>query len=92
MLHLPEVEVFDWPSRFLVEAREPDRALREIFGDDTPYPYLVDIDENECPCYDFQQNITKFQDGRQQCKHLIAANRYRYLMINKPKPLPEFEI
>lgn len=88
-----EVWVFDWPARFLVEANEPDKALIDLFDDPTPYPYLVDITIPECACFDFQQNILN-ENGRTLCKHLIAAQRYRWLMGDNPKPLPTiyFEI
>jgi hypothetical protein len=85
------VEIFEWPTRFLVEATEKDKALMEFFNDETAYPFLVDLEIPECPCYDFQQNILPerhLEHSRKNCKHLAAAISYRYLLGEKPKPLP----
>lgn len=81
---------------FWVETDEPDREVMEIFDDDTPYPYLVDLDSDEfpsgeCDCRDFRFNVKPFieEQGRKECIHIIKCRRYRALLGGiKPKPMP----
>lgn len=82
------VEPRDWPDTFFVEDTRPDKLLIEYFNDHEIYPYLVDLNPPCCLCYDFQKIITEREDPR-MCKHLIAAMRYKNLMGEKPKKLPD---
>ena len=92
-----EVEVFDWPDTFHVEARELDREYLSVFPDVEPevYPYLVDLSsepEGECDCRDFRFNVRPYIDKpnhRKTCIHIIAARRFKNLLGTKPKKLPD---
>lgn len=92
------VEIFEWPDRFLVEAKAPDREWEKLFGVPDPdplAPYLVDLsecDEGFCGCRDFYVNILPHNGDinhtNKTCKHIRAARRYQERHTTKPKPLP----
>lgn len=93
-----QVEVFDWPSRFLVEAEKPDSEWPKFFKGledfDPLAPYLVDLDECRegwCGCRDFAVNVAPFLDDpghRASCKHIIRAREFKRQMGDKPKKMP----
>lgn len=81
------VEIFDWPSRFLVQCDEPDGDWKRFYHeleDLCPYaPYLVDLVELEagwCGCRDFAVNVMPHLGAiyphRTVCKHIIAAGDF----------------
>lgn len=90
-----EIEILDWPSRFLVSSDELDRDQQEFYPDDpTIYPHLVDLDElkeGECTCRDFRFNVLPFldePDSRSRCTHIIQVQKYKSNHDSKPKKLP----
>lgn len=95
----PEVWIFDYPDRFLVEALTPDDEYPEVFAplpDLLPLaPYLVDLSENKdgaCGCRDFQCNVFPYLDTPDQqrtcCKHILAARKFLSKFSTQPKQLP----
>lgn len=88
-----ECQIFDWPDRFFVESETPDRDYALVFPNVPPeiYPHLADLSEPMCDCRDFTYNIIPYLHQpihRTECKHLMAARRYRNLIGNtKPKKL-----
>lgn len=81
-----DVEIFDWPSRFFVPAKSPDHWMRRYGSPEGPAPHLVDIEDLECDCEDFQRNCN---GKRTLCSHIIKAQQYRNQFSNKPKSLPD---
>jgi hypothetical protein len=93
-----EVWIFEWPSRFLVEATSPDREWEKLFKVPDPdplAPYLVELDSDDlpngwCGCRDFWCNVW-FNPNRDRvtCKHIDAARLYRSQFTEQPKTLPK---
>lgn len=91
-----EVEIFEWPDRFLVEALEPDRDYVKFFPD-APieiYPHFIDLGEERegwCSCRDFRFNVEPYlvnESHRAVCVHIMHARRWRDARGSKPKALP----
>lgn len=96
---LLEIEIFDWPDSFFVEANSHDRDYFMFFPEADPFedppPHFVDLsvyDTGWCSCTDFRRNVEPFMflggQHRRECIHIIAARRYRAILGGKPKPMP----
>lgn len=91
----PYVELFEFPDRFFVESENPDRDYKEFYphiNEETP-PHFVDLGEEEhgwCSCRDYRINLrnANLVNEKRQCKHILAAIKFRDKLTSKPKPLP----
>lgn len=78
-----EITILDWPHTFLIHDphEKPSKEQQEFYPEDeTIYPFLVDLTEQECSCVDFRI--------QQTCIHLIIVNRYKSNFTERPKKLP----
>ena len=88
-----EVELYEWPDRWLVEAEGPDRDYYQFYPDDTKetWPHFVDLsiyDAGWCSCRDFRFGVEPYLyagiPNRCECIHIFAALRARRLRGSKP--------
>lgn len=96
-----EVEIYQWPTQFLVEAERPDRDYT-YFYPNAPieiYPHFVDLEVYEtgwCSCRDFRFQVEPFifwnHVHRRECIHLIAAKRYLNRIGSQPQPMSTIQL
>lgn len=91
------IQIFEWPTRFLVEADTPDRSYYKFWPDAEVeiWPHFVDLeiyDDGWCSCDDFRFEVEPYLSWpkhRRECIHIIAAKRYHALSGGKqPKQMP----